>query len=108
MNTALPDTIASYFQAKNEHDTAAMLVCFAENAIVQDEEQEYQGLTAIEEWIVLTTDKYQDTVKVTNIDDQSDETIVTGHVSGNFPGSPIELQFRFTLEVHKIVNLKIG
>ena len=107
MMTALPDIIAAYFRAKNAHDIAAMSACFAENAIVHDEEQELRGIAAIENWMVSTTAKYQDTVDITHFDIQNGETIVTGQVSGNFPGSPIELQFHFILEGNKIVNLKI-
>ena len=35
------------------------------------------------------------------------KTIVTNRLTGNFPGSPIELEFVFTLEGDKIVSLKI-
>ena len=34
-------------------------------------------------------------------------TIVTSSVSGNLPGSPVELQFEFTLRDGKISNLFI-
>jgi endoglucanase Acf2 len=85
-----------------------MSACFAENALVHDEEQDIRGIAAIEDWIVIASEKYQDTVNVTHIDHQNGATIVTGQVSGNFPGSLIELQFHFILEGDKIINLKIG
>ena len=35
------------------------------------------------------------------------KTIVTNRLTGNFPGSPIELEFVFTLAGDKIVSLEI-
>ena len=36
------------------------------------------------------------------------QTIVTGLVSGNFPGSPVSLRHEFTLDHEKIIRLEIG
>jgi hypothetical protein len=38
---------------------------------------------------------------------KGDKTIVTNRLTGNFPGSPIELQFVFRLEGNKIASLEI-
>jgi len=38
---------------------------------------------------------------------KDDKTIVTNRLTGNFPGSPIELEFVFTLEENKIADLEI-
>jgi len=35
------------------------------------------------------------------------KTIVTNRLTGNFPGSPIELEFVFTLDGDKIKSLEI-
>jgi hypothetical protein len=37
-----------------------------------------------------------------------DQTTVTGRVTGDFPGSPVDLQYRFTLEGDKIARLEIA
>jgi hypothetical protein len=37
-----------------------------------------------------------------------DHTTVTGRVTGDFPGSPVELHYRFTLEGDKIARLEIA
>ena len=34
--------------------------------------------------------------------------VVTGRVSGNFPGSPVDLRYVFTLEDGKIARLEIS
>ena len=36
-----------------------------------------------------------------------DPSIVTNRLTGNFPGSPIELDFAFTLDGDKIASLEI-
>ncbi len=38
---------------------------------------------------------------------KDDKTIVTNRLTGNFPGSPIELQFIFGLDGNKIASLEI-
>ena len=37
-----------------------------------------------------------------------DQTTVTGRVTGDFPGSPVDLQYRFILEGDKIARLEIA
>jgi len=103
MSIELPEPIAAYFVGTNNHDTDAMLAPFADGAIVKDEGQERRGLAAIQEWLEETTRKYRPTVAVTDVA----ETAVTGRVSGNFPGSPINLRYAFTLAGGKIVRLEI-
>ena len=51
--------------------------------------------------------KYRPTVEVIDVAETDDRTIVTGRVSGNFPGSPINLRYAFTLAGDKIARLEI-
>jgi len=37
-----------------------------------------------------------------------DRTVVTAHVTGDFPGSPIDLRYRFKLVDRQIAGLEIG
>src|SRR5438552_2030266 len=108
MSTKLPQPLAAYFAGVNIHDIDAMLAPFTEAAIVKDEGQERRGLAAIREWIEETTRKYRVTIVVTNVAETAGNTTVTGRVSGNFPGSPIELRYAFILDGQKIVRLEIS
>ncbi len=108
MSIQLPAVIEEYYQAKNRHDTAAMLACFAEEAVVHDEGEELHGTDAIAGWIEKTTSKYRVTVEPTGAKEQNGETIVTSQVSGNFDGSPIELHYHFVVDNDKIASLAIG
>ena len=108
MSTKLPEPLAAYFAAVNIHDIDAMLTPFSEVATVKDDGQERRGLAAIREWIEETTRKYGVTIVVTNVVEANGNTTVTGRVSGNFPGSPIDLRYAFILDGKKIARLEIS
>lgn len=48
----LPSPIAIYVAAENRGDPEALAHCFAEDAVVRDEGQTIEGLTAIKQWKV--------------------------------------------------------
>jgi hypothetical protein len=105
--TKLPNPIALYIDAENRADTEALERCFAKDAVVRDEGKTIEGLTAIKQWKAETKKKYQHTVEPLASVQKDDKTIVTNRLTGNFPGSPIELEFVFTLDGNKIVSLEI-
>jgi ketosteroid isomerase-like protein len=105
--TTLPKPISAYLAAANAHDSQATAACFTTDAIVRDEHREWRGADAIRAWKEEVDRKYQpitDPIRVTQVNRQ---TVVTARVSGDFPGSPIELPYRFTLQGDKITLLEI-
>ena len=62
---------------------------------------------AIKQWKVETKRKYRHRIEPLACSQKDDKTIVTNRLTGNFPGSPIELEFVFTLEENKIADLEI-
>jgi len=107
MSIDLPAPIAIYIAAENRGDTETLAQCFAEHAVVRDEGQTIEGLAAIKRWKAETKRKYQHTVEPLACVQKDGKTIVTSRLTGNFPGSPIELQFIFRLDGNKIVSLEI-
>ena len=107
MISNLPKPIAIYIAAENRGDTEALAQCFAEDAVVRDEGQTIEGLAAIKKWKAETKKKYQHTIEPLASVQKDDETVVTNRLTGNFPGSPIELEFVFTLHRNKIAALEI-
>jgi len=107
MSVDLPTPIAIYIAAENRGDTEALAQCFAEHAAVRDEGQTIEGLAAIKQWMAETKRKYQHTIEPLASAQKDDQTVVTNRLTGNFPGSPIELQFTFRLEGNKIASLEI-
>ena len=104
----LPEPIAIYITAENDGNVETMAKCFTENAVVTDENKTIKGLAAIKQWKIETKQKYQHTIEPLASVQKDGKTIVTNRLSGNFPGSPIEIEFVFTLEGNKITSLEIG
>ena len=107
MALPLPKPIEVFMSSENTHDTDALAECFAPDATVQDEGQTLQGLTAIKAWRSETATKYQHTLEPVAASACGDKTVVSTKLTGNFPGSPVTLDFVFTLEGGKIAALEI-
>src|SRR5947207_9968095 len=103
----LPKPIALYVAAENTGDANLFDQCFAEGAVVRDENETHRGLAEIKKWKAETRKKYQHTIDPLSFVEQRGKTVVTNRLTGNFPGSPIELEFVFTLKDDKIVSLEI-
>ena len=107
MSLNLPEPITTYFADENRHDMEALAQCFAGDAVVRDEGRTIEGLPAIKAWKAETKKKHQHTVKPLASVERDGKIDVTVRVAGNFPGSPIELQFVFTFDGGKISVLEI-
>jgi ketosteroid isomerase-like protein len=103
----LPEPVAAYFAA-DTIGAEAVAECFTDDAVVVDERHEYRGRTAIARWKVETSTKFRYTVEPLGVQVSGNQTTVTGRVTGDFPGSPVELQYHFTLEGDKIARLEIS
>jgi hypothetical protein len=51
--------------------------------------------------------KYEYTCEPFACEEKEGKTVVTSHLVGNFPGSPVDLRFFFKLEGDKIASLEI-
>ena len=102
----LPSPVAAYFAADTT-SAEAVARCFTDGAVVIDERKEHRGRAAIARWKAEASAKFRYTVERLGADVSGDETTVTGRVTGDFPGSPVDLQYRFTLEGDKIARLEI-
>lgn len=107
MLAALPSPIQSYVDASNAHDVQSILACFNEDAVVRDENATHRGKLEIERWLVGTIEKYQFQFKPLSADERDKEMIVAVQISGTFPGSPITLDYHFSLTNDKIASLLI-
>ena len=106
MTLDLPKSIVAYFAADKE-DAEAVAQCFTESAIVKDEGLTYQGRAAIKQWKVDASAKYQYTCEPFACEQKDGKVVVTSRLTGNFPGSPVNLRFFFELEGDKISSLEI-
>jgi hypothetical protein len=102
----LPPPIAAYFAA-DASDATVVARCFNENAIVIDERREHRGKASIARWRAEALAKYHYTSEPLAVDVAGPDATVTARVTGDFPGSPVTLQYRFRLEGATIARLEI-
>jgi len=103
----LPAVIQSYIAASNAHNVKAIVDCFAADAVVRDENATRQGKIDIGGWAAETIQKYKFQFKPLSADERGAETILSVEVSGSFPGSPITLDYHFSVADDKIQSLII-
>lgn len=108
MNVQLPDSISTFFDLSNGAEASMLAQCFTGNAIVQDENHAHQGREAIRVWLREAQRKYAYTVEPLDFVQQDSTLKVRAKVSGNFPGSPVELDHAFRLAGGRIEFLEIG
>lgn len=104
----LPAPIEAYFAA-DQLDGEAVSECFTQTAVVKDEESAYHGRAEIKQWKTESSKKYEYTSEPHTCEEKEDGTVVvTSTLTGNFPGSPVDLRFIFKLVVDKIESLEVG
>ena len=91
MTTKLPQPVAAYIQATNDHDAAGFIACFKDNAVVNDAGREFRGSAAIGEWSRHEIMDAKVTLEVLAVAEREDEVTITTKVDGNFDrtGLPI-------------------
>jgi hypothetical protein len=102
----LPEPIATYFAA-DMRDNEAIARCFTQDAVVKDEGHTYTGVMSIKQWKAGSVAKYAYTSKPSALEQRNGMVIVTSQLTGNFPGSPVDLRFFFRLERGRIAFLEI-
>ncbi|WP_180278449.1 nuclear transport factor 2 family protein [Janthinobacterium sp. BJB301] len=108
MSLLMPAIVGDYLTAENHHDSDAVAQCFAADGAVHDDGHAYAGHAAIKAWKEAGSKQYGATVSPTSADTRGARCVVTSSVSGNFPGSPLELRFAFTLASNRIQTLEIS
>jgi len=104
----IPSPIAGYFEAANSDDAARVASCFSDEAVVRDERRTIRGPNAVRAWAEETRRRYRYRSEPVASEQTADAFVVTAHLTGDFPGSPIDLRYRFKLAGSKIAELEIG
>jgi len=106
MKLQLPKAIARYFTA-DRADPNAVAECFTENGTVVDESHTYTGRQAIRQWKASATARYKYTSTPIASEQQGGKIVVTSRLTGDFPGSPVDLRYSFELDGDRIAALEI-
>jgi hypothetical protein len=107
MPTNLPPTIARFVQTSNARDVDAFVTCFATDAVVEDEDRTHNGLGEVRAWKQETQDRYRYTIEPNDLEQRDGRTLVTATLAGDFPGSPVDLVYEFTIVGDLIQGLRI-
>lgn len=106
MSLQLPRGVAAYFKADGEGGEAVAR-CFADEGVVKDERETHKGRAAIAAWKAAASAKYNYRSEPIAMAEQDGQVVVTGRVTGDFPGSPLDLRYFFTLDGDLIAALEI-
>jgi len=109
MPTNLPDVIQRYFERDTDRDIDSIVNLFADDATVIDEREERHGTAEIRAWQTGAASKYTYTTEITNGEELGpDRYLVTGRLTGNFPGGGADLKWDFTIAGQHITRLIIA
>ena len=85
--------IDRYFQLAPLSDTDAYFAQFDANATVEDEGHEHHGVDAIRVW---RSEVPAVSYEVRDVRGDDGKHVARALIAGDFPGSPVELDFHFT------------
>jgi hypothetical protein len=107
----LPNPVAAYVRATNTFDLNALMVNFAQDALVNDQLCEYWGKPAIREWAARDVIGARVTMHVVKVAERYGQAVVTANVDGDYDKrglpDPLVLTFYFSAHRDKIVQLII-
>jgi hypothetical protein len=104
----LPFAVAGYVSAERVKNASAIPTLFTSDAIVRDENQEYRGVDAIDQWWRDAQRKYRYKMEALGARVEDGTVIVQARLTGDFPGNTADVDYTFTLDGDKIASLTIG
>jgi SnoaL-like domain len=103
----LPGAVRRYLAAANRHDADAVAACFTADASVRDENRLHVGQEAIRAWLAEVSRKYRPILTVVGASGIKNDVQLAVAICGQFPGSPVTLDFEFRLRGGQIAGLSI-
>ena len=104
---SMAQPVVAYLAAEEAKDAQALSRCFAEDGSVHDEGQDYHGRAAILRWKEEADAKYRYVLQPISARTEGETTTVLARLTGDFPGSPVDLNHIFTVSHNEIVSLEI-
>jgi hypothetical protein len=103
----VPRPVAAYLAAEVAKDADAISCCFTEDGSVSDQGRDYLGRDSIRQWKQEVDTKYRYVLQPINVQTHGDKVTVRARLTGEFPGSPVELDHIFKLSNGKLASLEI-
>lgn len=107
MSIQLPAPLARYFDESDPETSARAGELFAADATVVDEGRTHRGPVAIAAWKREAKAKYRYTAEPLSVRQEGAAMVVRARISGDFPGSPVDLDHVFVVSDGRIVSLEI-
>ena len=96
--SAPAEVVRRYFALDADRDVDAIVALFGDDAIVVDEGEARHGTTEIRAWQLGPASRYRYTTEVLGtVALEPDRYVVTGRLTGNFPGGTADLNWDFTI-----------
>ena len=109
MSTNLPGVISRYSERDTDRDIDSIVSLFADDATVIDEGEKRHGTAEIRAWQTGAASKYTYTTEIRSAEALGpDRYLVTGRLTGNFPGGTADLNWDFTIAGQHITQLIIA
>ncbi|SFU20523.1 hypothetical protein SAMN04489724_0324 [Algoriphagus locisalis] len=105
MKNEIPQVVAQLIEAQKHFDSTSYASCFTETAIVFDEGKNYSGRRQIREWIEKANQEYK--ISMIPLEYSESDQTLKAEVKGQFPGSPIVLNYQYEFNDGLIQSLKI-
>lgn len=103
----MPNSVKAYFDADRGNDPNVLGNVFSADAVVEDEGARHEGISAIRAWWVAAKEKFSHVAEPIETTAMGDTVSVRAKVTGQFPNSPVTLEFSFITKDDKIVALRI-
>jgi hypothetical protein len=109
VSAKVPDVVSRYFERDTDRDIDSIVSLFSADATVIDEREEHHGLSEIRAWQTGAASRYTYTTEITSTEALGpDRYLVTGRLTGNFPGGTADLKWDFTIAGQHITRLIIA
>jgi hypothetical protein len=100
--------IRRYFELDADRDIDAIVALFSADATVVDEGQTRHGVAEVRAWQIGPASKYTYTTQILDtVALEPDRYVVTGRLTGDFPGGSADLKWDFTVAGGRIARLVI-
>ncbi|MBR9971022.1 nuclear transport factor 2 family protein [Magnetospirillum sulfuroxidans] len=107
MSIHLPGAVSIFFDVSNGGDSSGLRHILAADAVAHDEGRSHEGCQAVQAWLQEARRKYQYHVAPMAVQSQDERVTVATKVSGNFPGSPLQLEYVFRMAGDLIQSVEI-
>ncbi len=105
----MPEVVSRYFERDAQRDIEGILALFTEDATVTDERATHRGTDEIRAWLLGPASRYEYRTEIMGGEALGpDRYVVTGRLTGNFPGGTADLSWDFAVEGDLITRLVIA